>query len=543
MMVGNYDFFTINFFPLIGLSFLMYFLWRNAHLEKKVRNNFYTLSGLMLIELMIYNLELYLSTISGRKLLISLTTAAGYSLRPVMMYFFIKIVLRQDERKRIRFPLMVPAIVNIGYAFSTFFTRYTYYYDDNNVFHRGPLGWMPHIIVFLYIMFMVLLSLGIQDKKRSFERITIFMICLTIILGAMAETLFGCYAVLRAAIVAGLIFYYMFFQSESYRAAIIGKHIEQTQMSERLSLQMVSALARTVDAKDSYTNGHSQRVADYSKEIAKRLNKSEEFQKEIYYMGLLHDIGKIGVPDYIINKTERLTHDEYSTIKTHPEIGAEVLQDITEMPNLYYGARWHHERYDGKGYPDGLRGDQIPIEARIIAVADVYDAMTSKRSYRDVLPQSVVRSELARAKRTQLDPFIANIMLEMMDEDPDYNMKEHSNIKVENILDGDDDVRPEEAKNQEAEKKEKEEKINEMTEQLRLIIKSEPDTFNKYPSLQENIAENTPIDITNGGGINIQNEREAVIKTEDIDDTAKDEKQPENEVPSEDGNALKPKFE
>ena len=459
MMVGNYDFFTINFFPLIGLSFLMYFLWRNAHLEKKVRDSFYTLSALMLIELMIYNLELYLSTITGHALLITLTTAVGYCIRPVMMYFFIKIVLRQDERKRIRFPLMVPSIVNIGYAFSTFFTRYTYYYDENDVFHRGPLGWMPHIIIFLYIMFMVLLSFGIEDKKRSFERITIFMICLTVILGLMAETMFGCYAVLRAAIVACLIFYYMFFQSESYRDEIIGKHIEQTQMSERLSLQMVSALARTVDAKDSYTNGHSQRVADYSKEIAKRLNKSEEFQKEIYYMGLLHDIGKIGVPDYIINKTDRLTDDEYSTIKSHPEIGAEVLQDITEMPNLYYGARWHHERYDGKGYPDGLRGDQIPIEARIIAVADVYDAMTSKRSYRDVLPQSVVRSELARAKRTQLDPYIANIMLEMMHEDPEYNMKEHSNIKVENILDSDDEIQTKEERSAEGTYDEEEIKI------------------------------------------------------------------------------------
>ena len=101
------------------------------------------------------------------------------------------------------------------------------------------------------------------------------------------------------------------------------------------------------------------------------------------------------------------------------------------MPNLYYGARWHHERYDGSGYPDGLRGDQIPIEARIIAVADVYDAMTSKRSYRDVLPQNVVKAEIERAKRTQIDPFIANIMLEMIDEDKDYNMKEQTDKKYD----------------------------------------------------------------------------------------------------------------
>ena len=247
----------------------------------------------------------------------------------------------------------------------------------------------------------------------------------------IGETIIKSPSVLRCCIVGCLIFYYMYFQSERYRDDIIGKHIEQVQMSERLSLQMVSALARTVDAKDSYTNGHSERVAHYSKEIARRLGKDEAYQRDIFYMGLLHDIGKIGIPDTIINKTAKLTDDEFFTIKSHPEIGAEVLQDITEMPNLYYGARWHHERYDGSGYPDGLRGDQIPIEARIIAVADVYDAMTSKRSYRDVLPQNVVKAEIERAKRTQIDPFIANIMLEMIDEDKDYNMKEQTDKKYD----------------------------------------------------------------------------------------------------------------
>lgn len=424
----------VNFFPIVGIAFLMYFLWRNAHLEKKVKNTFFTLSAIILIELMIYNLQLYLSDIRGYTILLALVKAVGYAIRPVMVYYFIKIVIRHDERKRIKIPLMLPAAINIIYAFTTFIpviNRYTYYFDSDNQIHKGLLGWTTHIIIVVYLLFMLLLSFNTIDKKRTFERITIVLISVIIILGALSETVLHSHSVLRCTIVGSLIFYYMFFQSETYRDEIIVKHIEQTQMSERLSLQMVQALARTVDAKDSYTNGHSQRVADYSREIAKRLNKDEAFQREIYYMGLLHDIGKIGVPDYIINKTDKLTDDEFSTIKTHPEIGAEVLQDITEMPNLYYGARWHHERYDGKGYPDGLRGDQIPIEARIIAVADAYDAMTSKRSYRDVLPQNVVRAELGRAKRTQLDPFIANIMLEMMDEDIDYHMKEQSDNKPE----------------------------------------------------------------------------------------------------------------
>ena len=431
---------SINFFPIVGLIFLVFFIWRNSHLEKRVKASFFTLSALMLVELMVYDIELYLISLGGGYTqLLTLITAMGYSIRPVMMYFFIKIVLRNDDRKRVRIPLLVPAIINVIFAFSPFIPviqDYGYRYNSHHEFFRGQLGYMTHVIILIYLWFMVMLSYSVISKKKSFERWIILMISVTVLLSMIGETIFKSPSVLRCSIVGCLIFYYMYFQSERYRDDIIEKHVEQVQMSERLTLQMVTALARTVDAKDSYTNGHSQRVADYSKEISKRLGKDEAFQREIYYMGLLHDIGKIGIPDYIINKTDKLTDEEFATIKSHPEIGAEVLQDITEMPNLYYGARWHHERYDGSGYPDGLRGDQIPIEARIIAVADVYDAMTSKRSYRDVLPQEVVRNELECAKRTQLDPYMANIMLEMMDEDKDYNLKEHTDKR--SIYDFDD---------------------------------------------------------------------------------------------------------
>ena len=149
-----------------------------------------------------------------------------------------------------------------------------------------------------------------------------------------------------------------------------------------------------------------------------------ELLKNIYFMGLLHDIGKIGIPDSIINKKGKLTDEEYAVIKTHPAIGSDVLKNITEMPGLYCGARWHHERYDGNGYPDGIKGEDIPIEARIIAVADAYDAMSSKRSYRDIMPQEKIRAEIVRVRGTQLDPKLADIMIGMIDEDKDYKMRE-----------------------------------------------------------------------------------------------------------------------
>lgn len=193
---------------------------------------------------------------------------------------------------------------------------------------------------------------------------------------------------------------------------------------ERLSLQMVQTLAGTIDAKDKYTNGHSTRVAEYSRDIAKRYGKTEKEQEDIFYMGLLHDIGKIGIPDEIINKTSRLTDEEYEIIKTHPSIGAEILKNVSEMPDIAIGAHWHHERYDGKGYPDNLVGEEIPEVARIIGVADAYDAMTSNRSYRDVLAQEIVRGEIEKGKGTQFDPVFADIMIQMIDEDKDYQMRE-----------------------------------------------------------------------------------------------------------------------
>ena len=198
---------------------------------------------------------------------------------------------------------------------------------------------------------------------------------------------------------------------------------EQRKM-RRMLLQTSSALASAIDAKDRYTHGHSRRVAEYSQMIAELAGKSDSECWDIYLAGLLHDVGKIGVPDEIINKTSRLSDEEFATIKTHPTIGKNILKKINMTPFLSIGADYHHERYDGKGYPNGAKGDEIPEIARIIAVADAYDAMTSKRSYRDPLPQDVVREEIVKGSGTQFDPRFAEIMLKLIDDDKDYRLKE-----------------------------------------------------------------------------------------------------------------------
>ena len=177
--------------------------------------------------------------------------------------------------------------------------------------------------------------------------------------------------------------------------------------------QMIRAMAKIIDKKDEYTRGHSFRVAIYSRKLALKIGYSIEMAEKIYNVALLHDIGKIFVPNDILHKPRDLSDDEYKTVKLHTSYGKEILQEIDSIPEIAYGAGYHHERYDGKGYPGQLKGENIPYVARIAAVADSFDAMTSKRVYRDSLPIDVVIEEIEKNKGTQFDPQIADAFLEI----------------------------------------------------------------------------------------------------------------------------------
>lgn len=180
--------------------------------------------------------------------------------------------------------------------------------------------------------------------------------------------------------------------------------------------QALNTFANTIDAKDKYTNGHSQRVAVYSRELARKLKMSKEEQERIYYIALMHDIGKIGIADEILNKPGKLTPEESKVIMSHPAIGGEILKDFTSLPGISEGARYHHERFDGKGYNEGLKGEEIPFFARIICVADSYDAMSSTRCYRKDLDEETIVAELKNNAGTQFDPDIVAVMLELIAE-------------------------------------------------------------------------------------------------------------------------------
>ena len=183
---------------------------------------------------------------------------------------------------------------------------------------------------------------------------------------------------------------------------------------ERAYLESIQTLRYTVEAKDPYTRGHSDRVSEYSELIGKYLNLSEDDLHKLKIGGLFHDIGKIGVPDSILLKTSRLTDDEYSEIKNHPSIGAHIFSNASLFQDIIPIVKHPHERYDGFGYPGKLAGEDIPYLARIAAVADSFDAMTSKRTYRDSLPIDIVKQEIEKNKGTQFDPKIADVFLDIL---------------------------------------------------------------------------------------------------------------------------------
>ena len=184
-----------------------------------------------------------------------------------------------------------------------------------------------------------------------------------------------------------------------------------------LSMKMLETLAGTLDAKDKYTNGHSMRVAFYSTRLAEALGWSKEQISMLRYEALLHDIGKIGVPDAILNKPAKLSEMEFGLIKSHTIVGSDILKNMIAVPGACEVARYHHERYDGKGYPSGLSGTDIPLNARIVCIADAYDAMSSDRIYRKALSREKIRQELIDGSGTQFDPELLNRFVEIMDAD------------------------------------------------------------------------------------------------------------------------------
>ena len=335
----------------------------------------------------------------------------------------------EAPKKRLRACVILIAIGAALLVVSQFTGLY-YTFDEFNHYERAP----GFIICYIFpaLVYAIVITIVVQNagKMRRIVRISLFFFIIGPIIGSIFQAFTPWVSVNNMSVVFFCIFLY------SLDLIDLNNRVEQAHQREvaateakarearLLFEQTAAALASAIDEKDTYTRGHSARVAAYSRLIAERAGKDEGFCDEVYYAGLLHDVGKIGIPGAIINKKGKLTEEEYEIIKTHPIKGDHILASIAQSPYLRIGARYHHERYDGLGYPDGMAGEDIPEIARIIAVADAYDTMSSKRSYRDTMPQGKIRFQIEEGLGTQFDPKFGHIMLEMIDEDAEYRMRE-----------------------------------------------------------------------------------------------------------------------
>ena len=334
----------------------------------------------------------------------------------------------------------VLTLVGMALVIVSQFTGLYYTFDDMNRYQRAP-GFVVCYTVPLSVL-LIQMSVILQYRKNLSRNMYLSLLIFTggsVIASIFQVFMYGI-SLNNMTIVAMSALIYIFAlrdmtrEVEHARRVEIESYKEAQKREHALFEQTAEALANAIDAKDKYTHGHSARVAMYSSRIAQAAGKDEETCEQVYFAALLHDVGKIGVPDAIINKDGKLTDEEFAWIKKHPVFGNQILSSIQQSPYLSIGAHYHHERYDGRGYPVGLKGEDIPDFARIIAVADSYDAMTSKRSYRDPLPQQIVREELVKGIGTQFDPEYARIMLHLIDRDVEYRMREREEVTDEAFI-------------------------------------------------------------------------------------------------------------
>lgn len=324
--------------------------------------------------------------------------------------------------------------VGIIFLFLGAFSGLYYTFDENNIYHRNTGLFISYSFPFAILILQFSVILQYYKRIARGIRIPLLFFSLIPFVATIVQFFFYGISFQNIAIVGMAVLLYIFVILDmNKRVQEVSKLEVQYLKDEQQNImtlfaQTSMALANAIDAKDEYTHGHSMRVAEYARKIAEGAGKDEKFCTDVYYAGLLHDVGKIGVPVSIINKVGRLTDEEFAEIKKHPVIGRQILSSITKSPYLSIAANYHHERYDGRGYPEGLKGEDIPEIARIISVADSYDAMTSKRSYRDPIPQQKVREEIVKGTGTQFDPTFAIIMLHLIDLDTEYQMKEHEEI-------------------------------------------------------------------------------------------------------------------
>lgn len=310
------------------------------------------------------------------------------------------------------------------------FTGYYYTIDEMNVFRRGTnfsAGFIIPAIINLIQMSVILqynkrMSHGIRVSLLLFTFVPFLFSLTQIYLTDLSLTIIAFAFVAIVVYLLNLIDLNNSVEKENRLKVERIKDREES--ANKMFVELSESLTSAFDERNLYTNGHSERVAKYSEMIARSLGEKDSECRKIYCAGLLHDCGKIGIKEELLDKGEDITDEERTELQKHAILGGEILSRIEGAQVLSEAARYHHEKYDGSGYPEGLRGDHIPKVARIIAVADTYDHLTSSEQHRDELPQSVVREEIIKGSGLAFDPAIADIMVSLIDSDPEYRLRE-----------------------------------------------------------------------------------------------------------------------
>ena len=372
------------------------------------------------------------------------------------LYYCISISLRESKPSHKKAIYIVSVTVLGLYLISLIVNNWTgfYFHYENNVYTGGPAYIFVNAVSLLYIFY----AIGMLIVKRKMFNINqlictalfflSFIVSFVLQLTVFKTTLlsdFGC--------ALGILIVFFSIETPDYvkltktldelnelkaslEIQVANRTLEldnEKKSYEELTLETLSSLARMIDAKDHYTVGHSFRVASYAKALAQELGKSYQECEQIYFAGLIHDVGKIGINESILTKPGKLTDEEYETIKAHSTLGGDILKGNKKFPIFEQVARSHHERYDGRGYPDKLKGEGIPFEARIVSVCDSFDAMTSDRSYRKALSDKVAIKELIDNKGTQFDPELVDAFLRVIDKYPD-SIKNHVDEIAQEII-------------------------------------------------------------------------------------------------------------
>ena len=328
-------------------------------------------------------------------------------------------------------------LIGWGLVIVTQFTGLYYTFDANNAYQRGPGFMICYVIPFLALFLQ--LSLIFEFYGRMSRNISVPLILFTAfpMVASLVQAKYYGFSFTNIAIVGmGIVLYVFAIMEMNEKLEAAQQQELQEAKNKNLSIrrsfeQTVKMIVNTLDEKDKYTRGHSIRVAEYAREIAKNLGLDERECFRIYYAAALHNIGRLRLTDTLIGKKGHLSAAEEKELEKIPELGQEILANVKELPYLQTAAASYRERYDGKGYPQGLKGEEIPLMARITAVANAYDEMTSFTAERRPMAQGRVRQKLLEGAGREFDPKIVEVMISMIDKDNEYMMREPEDENVE----------------------------------------------------------------------------------------------------------------